>query len=551
VSNVSVNVFDANTGEILVAASTTSGGLYDVHLLPGPVKISFRMRGGKTIWANGKPDQASADVINVVSGQDITLDQDFVGQGQIVGHLAQSDGSPAAGADVHISPVGNGPTVLATTDAAGDFAATVGTGTYKVGFFVGGRSQYAYGDVTGEEPATFAVATGATVTVNDTLVFATNASETVTAIDAGTRQPLDTFCAAIYSSDLSETECTEDGSISFSYLASGTYGVTTYVEGDTPYLPTVLSDVSVNPGSNALTVKLQRGATVSVTAIDATTGVPVPNACVELVRPTRPSAYTLGSDICTDANGRVSATMLTPDTYNAFISVNDGVHGAQWVGPHGGVGAMADAKRITLASGASVSLTVRLDPAGSITGVITDRATGAPLLASVKPSSRIYDPTSTASDESGRYTLSNLGPYNWTLFFCAADHACQWSGGEGNRLDAQHVRVKAGQTTTYNFKMRTGTVLTGTVTYADGTPFTTGAYLTVVNANSVDELASSWTDATGVYRMLVLGEQDVKLSYQPYNKTEWYGGADFAHATKIRIPDHGTKTVNLVTPVIN
>jgi hypothetical protein len=71
---------------------------------------------------------------------------------------------------------------------------------------------------------------------------------------------------------------------------------------------------------------------------------------------------------------------LRPGAYNAFVSVQDDVHGMQWVGLVKGTGAQATARLILLSDGATVTIPgIKLDKAGTVTGIIRDQATRNPI----------------------------------------------------------------------------------------------------------------------------------------------------------------------------
>ncbi len=151
------------------------------------------------------------------------------------------------------------------------------------------------------------------------------------------------------------------------------------------------------------------------------------------------------------------------------------------------------------------------------------------------------------TDENGRYRFENLGPYDWPLFIWGGDHAPQWSGGVANRLLATPVRVRAGQTTTFDVRLTTGTTLTGMVTTTDGTPVN-DALVDAHNLVTGDVMGSIFTQ-NGVYTMHVLGPQVVRLQVRGGTDVffnHWYvNAADFEHATPVVIPASGTKTVNI------
>jgi len=309
---------------------------------------------------------------------------------------------------------------------------------------------------------------------------------------------------------------------------------------------------SVNPGVrvasgrlSSLTARMRPGATLAISVTDALTGEPVGGVCVSgqpADRAASPGEF-LGD--CSDDTGNITLTRVRPDRFVFFAGVFDGIHGAQWVGPHGGVGSRTAAQVVTTRSGETARLKVRLDGSGSIAGVITDRATGAPIDGAVVD----VGPTGTVTGPDGRYTLDGLGPYPWVAFFSHPDYAGQWSGGGNNRLTATSVRVRTGQVTAHNVALRRGTMLTGRITGPAGQP-PDFAEVTVVNAHTFDTLVHSTTGTDGVFTTHVLGPQDVKLlivaAVDGLPVTVWYrDAADFGHGRTIPVPASGTKTVNI------
>jgi hypothetical protein len=160
----------------------------------------------------------------------------------------------------------------------------------------------------------------------------------------------------------------------------------------------------------------------------------------------------------------------------------------------------------------------------------------------------------TTTDADGRYLMPDLGPYKWTVFFGHESYAGQWTGGVNNRLDATPVRIRAGQATTYDVKLRTGTTLTGRVSGTSGQLPTSGT-VTVVDARTFDTVATATIGPDGVYTAHVFGPQDVRLLVEVtlderYTFIWESRAADFDHGRTVSVPSNGTKTVNVTVPPI-
>jgi hypothetical protein len=209
-------------------------------------------------------------------------------------------------------------------------------------------------------------------------------------------------------------------------------------------------------------------------------------------------------------------------------------HGAQWVGAGGGTGDLEAARVFDARPGETVEVTVRLDPAGSITGVVRDQTTHAPvpLCASVLPASAEHGVDGAGvgcTDADGRYTITGLGPYAWPVEFpdyglpdSAPAHAWQWSGGGVNRHAATKVTVEAGGTATADADMRPAGFITGTARAAGH-----DAVLTQVTA--VDVETGDFTgfrggpDEHGRYVLAGVNDERVRVYF-----TDAAGGPEFS-----------------------
>ena len=92
------------------------------------------------------------------------------------------------------------------------------------------------------------------------------------------------------------------------------------------------------------------------------------------------------------------------------------------------------------------------------------------------------------------------------------------------------MKLIAGQTTTYDLSMRAGTLLTGVITNADGSPLTTFVRLTLVHALSGDELYISDVTGSQPYELHVASPLLVKLRIDGGINGDYVGGTDFFSA---------------------
>ncbi|WP_422740011.1 carboxypeptidase regulatory-like domain-containing protein [Micromonospora sp. WMMD729] len=280
---------------------------------------------------------------------------------------------------------------------------------------------------------------------------------------------------------------------------------------------------------------------------DAATGAPVPRACAALVPidAAALAAVTLGEDQdgryggCADEQGNLVADNVAPGKYRLLVQPYDTTrHGWQWVGRHGGTGERERAFVVRVRAGAVTSAPdIRLDPPGTVVGVVTDAATGAPVpraLVMVVPyvPHPKYDDHGPTTDENGRYTITGLGPYHWPVQFAANGRATVWSGGVGTRAQARGVRVRAHQTVTLNQALPAGTPVSGAV-HVDELL----TYAQVLAFDAVTGDLAGVADAGDVYALRLLPGQRVKLRCDcSYAQPVWHrDAAGFDTAAPLRV----------------
>jgi hypothetical protein len=258
------------------------------------------------------------------------------------------------------------------------------------------------------------------------------------------------------------------------------------------------------------------------------------------------------------ADGSVTLGELTPGEYTLLAAPEYSPYGIQWVGAKGGTGSQYKAKRLDVVAGQSLAApVVRLDPAASITGTITDAQTGEPLTngcAAVLPwrpggSSNVVGPYCSSYDSGGQYTIANLGPYDWPVQFSyfystTETYASNWSGNATDRKSATLVPAGLDRPTVLDGALRkAGPGMTITAKTADGQPYNGDLTVDVFNARTGDfvkELSYQRT-LDGV------AEQPVRLQYFTAGAfaDSWYGGANFATASNVRVRPDNPTTVKL------
>ncbi|MGE5828772.1 MAG: carboxypeptidase regulatory-like domain-containing protein, partial [Micromonosporaceae bacterium] len=413
VGGVFISVEPVDSGGGSVSGSTDVDGNFELSTLPGSYRVRFQQPNGLSQYAHEKRSFDEADIYPVTGGGEIVINEEALTPGTIRGTLTDSAGNPVAGAGV--TATSPDMDAFAFTNADGTYEIQVLEGTYKIRFDNQQQNQWAHNKTSRASADSFPVGAGEVVTVDEQLLAPGTVQ--VTAHDATTGAAITNFCASLRS-DSFQFVCTQDGTVTFT-AGPGTYEVSTYPD-DTKYLFARVSGVVVTSGQTT-TVDLRNKLAVIITALvtDRQTGAPVENVCVWAVNPAkheRPGNSALG---CSDGTGAAKIEQLDAGTYNLFVTVFDGEHGHQWVGLNGGTGKQPLARSFSVHNGDNVSAPVKLDRGGTVSGVVTDKVTGAPipfaLVSLVSSNPGAGDGIGVGADSHGHYTFNNLGPYDWPL----------------------------------------------------------------------------------------------------------------------------------------
>ncbi|MCE7008534.1 carboxypeptidase-like regulatory domain-containing protein [Kibdelosporangium philippinense] len=358
-------------------------------------------------------------------------------------------------------------------------------------------------------------------------------------VDEVTGAPVNEFC--VFVPGRRDRSCTTTGQVDHK-LVRGTYGLAVTVTQKTHFSPDTVR-VTVRPGEvTKVTVKAKPAVAIQTTIRDAKTGDPVAGACTQPVADRGVSDSGVRS-WCSDQTGAVTIGPLAPAVYNLFVRPGDTTHGMQWVGRlGGGTGIQELAREIDGKPGTYTKVPpIRLDPAGTISGIVKDKQTGDPF-GGVK----VFPYATTSSDNSGAattdaqgaYTVTGLGPYWWPLEFTssAGKHAWQWSGNAADRFHAAKVKVNSGHNTAAAVEtLSAGGSLSG-VTSVEGQE-TSSVEVTVVNAWTGDVAGPVVTDSGRGYTIDGLATQQVKVHFREVTfQPVWYkDAASFDSATPVRI----------------
>lgn len=542
----------------LTRAETTTdeaGAFAIPGVFAGVYKMQFSPTDGARQWAFGKRSESEASPITVTAGERTVVDERLLAAGTVAGTFRSPGGKGLAGVTVRVSPAGSDgggdEDSTATTDRHGAFRlTTVLPGRYTVSFTdKTGRTQYAYGKGTQADARVFTVRGGRTTTVNDRQLPA--ATLRITAQDATSGKKLTTFCAEPVGAG-DQDFCTTKSVVVVRNLQPSSYRID--VNPDSPtslYLPTSLTARTAPGRTTAVTAKLALGGAISTTVVDRATGRPVADTCAATVRPGE-GGLGDGEGNCTEADGKIRTTALRPGTYNLFLRPQERF-GAQWLTASGGTGDQRAAARITVTAGkVAAAPTGRLDPAGSITGLVTSAVDGKPLTGGDVSYSAWHFGAGPSHGvdigRNGRYTLDGLGPYAWPLVFTTTAGR-QWSGGQGSRFTATPIAVRAGATVTHDEVVATGVPVRGTLTVRSGT--IDSGFVMAEEAATGDPIGSAFSQGDGRYAMTVPAGLRIILRYdiELANRAELGGWADCAttrrRAKVVALPATGTTTVDI------
>jgi hypothetical protein len=507
-----------------------------------------------TEWFPRQPTQATAGVYTPAADQDMVLDEIQGATGTLAGTFTDTSGNPLIAEVTAILPDGSVASIGYTLIDGTWSIPVLGGYDYIARFQSYGdnsQTEYAYGSIDAAHATHFSPGVGETITIDEVLGgAATSGNVAVHAADSASGATVLGFCAAIGG----RNDCTTNGTVTLTGIPTGGQSVEVFPTNERYLDPAPVTVTVVDGQTVPVTVPLKLGATIKATIVDAVTGAPVAGACVVAFKP----GVTVwsGGGPCSGADGIVRINQLATTGYSLFVTPPDGSgYGAQWVGNTRGQGSESGARVVNAVQGKTVTTaTIKLDRAGTVTGVVTGVNSHGPLAGTIVGPQTITPGLGdighdVVTDANGRYTITDLGPYAWPLFAMHAGYAPQWSGGAGNRYTATPVTVVAGSSVTFDLNLKKGTTLGGTVTIA-GTSITDGR-VTAYNTVTGDPMGDIFVNPDGTWSMAVIPGQNVKLAYQlslatggPSNG--WYGGTSQSDATSLKITSPGQTNIAIV-----
>ncbi len=389
-------------------------------------------------------------------------DVQFLGRGTVSGVVADAQGNPVAGAVINLRNAGLfDQRLTATTNSLGQYSiAGVFVGTVNVAATVAASNigSSGTGNVTAD---------GQTVTVNLTLQPTANLTGTIFRKDGTT--PVSNASVSLSNSAFTAT-ANAAGQYSIANIPLGTYTVMASdpSSGDRGSASAALSTA----GQAAITnVNMVGVGTVVVTVLDAS-GATVSGATVE-VDGTSPYNQV--------QNGVTSSAGVA--TFNQQLS---GAVTVKATNPSAGLSGTASA---TVTAGSSVSVTVNLQPSGTISGTVFKHDAVTPLASAtllLDNGERIL------ADANGLYSFAGVP---------SGTHTVQVVDSIGNLLayNGNIVISTQGQVVTANFVIVARGTVTGHITFSDGSVAAGASVQVTSSASGANRPLGGQSNASGIY----------------------------------------------------
>ncbi|MFZ4434176.1 MAG: carboxypeptidase regulatory-like domain-containing protein, partial [Microthrixaceae bacterium] len=477
-------------------------GSYKVRFSKSLVGIFGSVQEYLVSYWRDAPDLATADTLTVASEATVDrIDASLVRAGEVTGRITDEAGLPLPGACAVVRPasnlLGSGPT--GCTGADGTYRVQgLALGNYVVEFVGptlpgGGRdrvSQWFNDKPTGSTADVVSVRPALVASGIDARLRRGAVIEGTVTDEAGV--PLAGACvnasAAAGVSSQQQSACTDSaGRYRLGALPAGSYTlfaappfgsnlVGVWFDGRTDGSPPDQVEAAVGRPVTA-NFALPVGGSIAGRVISASSGQPM-QTCLGAYRVRPGTSSTFVASTCTSADGNYRIPGLVAGSYKLYLFGGNNVN-PQWFD---GAADEASATPVALSAGQAVTgKDFRVDPPGdlgTITGRVTDAATGQPLTSACVDAISVPETfvrRTACTDATGAYSLK-VPAGTWKVFFdepaSSPSLAFEYWNDRSTQSTADAVVVTAGGTTpNIDGALGAGATLTGRVTDAsNGAP---------------------------------------------------------------------------------
>ena len=551
-----IYVYDATTGSQVANGNADSSGNYAVGGIPtGTHKVQFSPNDGIHVreWYDDEPDQQSADLIYVTAPNETSyIDAALTVGGSISGTVTEEGtGNPIAYCNVEARNASTGDWVESdSTDELGNY--TLGplpTGTYKVHFSIYDETHLRewYDDKPDEQSADIIYVFAPMDTPGVDAELAVGGSISGTVIEEGTGNPVTNCWVVVYDAatyNWVEGENTDSsGNYTVGAIPTGTYKVE-FSPNDGVHVREWYDDRPDFESADSVTVAapeqvsindavLVVGGSISGTVTEEGTGAPITSCSI--------TAYDAATDDYlesgnTDSLGNYTIGGLVTGEYKVRFSPYDEVHVREWYNDKPSQSS-ADPVPVNApfdTGGVDAALAV----GGSISGMVTEEGTGAPIgncnIYAYDAATGEYI-TSVNTGTSGNYALYGLATGSYVVRFDPGDevHVLEWYNDKPDKPSADPVSVTApGDTPGINAELEAGGTISGIVIdELTANPIVDCRVevhdVAATQLPGTAPFAQGDTDASGNYTVGPVKAGDYQVRFSPQDGahvSEWYNG---------------------------
>jgi hypothetical protein len=523
ISSAGVTAYNA-AGTVVGNSSTDSAGAYNLSgLATGAYKLRFTSYGYFERWSGGKIDQASAVAVavtapNTTNGVNAVLNKGATITGVVTD---KETGAPVSGVLVMVGNAAGGEWESSYTNSLGVYNISgLAGGGYIIKCWSVSTAQYvsqSYINKTGSSNIVAVIAPGTVAGIDFALQKEAIITGTVTDRDTGFNVMGVSVTAYNATTNAWGNSVKTDGSGTYNLdgLEGGDYKLFfegggykgAWFNGKTDQSTATIVSATANHTTPAINMALTKGGSISGIVADRSTGTGIENANIYLIDRSTGDYIPGGS---TDSNGHYSVTGLGNSSYSVRIEPNDS-HLPKWYGSHDNY-PCADTVSVT-APNAITGIDALLDSGGSISGQVTDAATGLGI-----PGISFYWENSsnqaamahTTVNDNGAYTISGLSPGDYVLSFSAADYV----GASSNTVKISGASLVTG----VDLSLARGAAISGRVTDSTTGKGVAGALVEAADTKTGVVYASDLSDNNGNYRISGLPSGSYSVRNSPGNQ---------------------------------